>query len=296
MHSHFPIALLAALAAPAVFAHVSLEEPRAEAGAAYRAVFRVSHGCDAAATTAVTVRWPAGFTSPRPQAKAGWTVLTRAGEATWTAAANAVLPSKERGEFVLAGSLPRQPGPMWFKVNQSCGATALDWAQQPASGTSTEGLKTPAILLNVMAARDLAAWRALPKVESAWARASVPGQQATGAFMRIIAQEATQLVGVSSAAAAVVEVHEMKMEGDVMRMRPAGKLDLPAGQAVDLRPGGYHLMLQDLKQPLLAGTSIPVTLMLRNAAGAESRLELKLPVLVAAPGAAPSASPAGHKH
>src|SRR5260221_175469 len=82
------------------------------------------------------------------------------------------------------------------------------------------------------------------KADAAWARASVPGQQATGAFMRLTAEEPLRLVGVESPAAGLAEVHEMKMEGDVMRMRAIDGLDLPKGVAVDLKPGGYHVMLQ----------------------------------------------------
>ncbi len=122
-----------------------------------------------------------------------------------------------------------------------------------------------------------------PSVEGAWARASVPGQQATGAFMRITAKEPMQLVGASSPAAGTTEVHEMKMEGDVMRMRPAGAIDLPVGKPFELKPGGYHLMLQDLKQPLKPGSTVPVTLVFRNAKGVESRMELHLPVALTTP-------------
>jgi copper(I)-binding protein len=119
-------------------------------------------------------------------------------------------------------------------------------------------------------------------IEGGWVRATVPGQQATGAFMRITAREATQLVGVSTPVAAVAELHEMKMEGDVMQMRAVDKLDLPAGKSVELKPGGYHLMLQDLKKPLDAGTTVPLTLVLRNAQGVQSRLQLELPVQASA--------------
>jgi len=118
----------------------------------------------------------------------------------------------------------------------------------------------------------------LPAIEGAWVRATVPGQRATGAFMRITAREPMQLVSVSTPVAAVAALHEMKLEGDVMQMRAVDKLDLPPGKVVELKPGGYHLMLQDLKQPLQAGTTVPLTLVLRNASGAQSRMQLDLPV------------------
>ena len=135
-------------------------------------------------------------------------------------------------------------------------------------------------------------------VKDAWVRASVQGQKATGAFMQLTASQPTTLVGVASPVAGVAEVHEMKMDGDVMRMRalPQG-LPLPAGQPVALTPGGYHVMLMDLKATLPKDSTIPLTLTFKDAKGVESRVELKLPVATTAPGgAAAPAGHAGHKH
>jgi len=129
-------------------------------------------------------------------------------------------------------------------------------------------------------------------VEGAWARASVQGQSASGAFMRLTARERLTLVGASTPAAGMAEVHEMKMDGDVMRMRPIAGLALPAGKPVELKPGGHHLMLMDLKAPLQADTRIPLRLTLRDAKGATHRLELSVPVLARAPAGAAAA----HKH
>ena len=135
-------------------------------------------------------------------------------------------------------------------------------------------------------------------VKNAWVRASVQGQKATGAFMQLTASQPTTLVGVASPVAGVAEVHEMKLDGDVMRMRalPQG-LPLPAGQPVALTPGGYHVMLMDLKATLPKDSTIPLTLTFKDAKGVESRVELKLPVATTAPGgAAAPAGHAGHKH
>jgi copper(I)-binding protein len=136
----------------------------------------------------------------------------------------------------------------------------------------------------VQAAAPAGQSQQLPRVEGAWVRSAVPGQHGTGAFMKIIAPRPMQLVGVSTPVAGVAEVHEMKMEGDVMKMRAIPALELPAGRTVELKPGGYHLMLMELKQSLKAGATVPITLLLRDAAGAESRLELKVPVAAKAPG------------
>ena len=122
------------------------------------------------------------------------------------------------------------------------------------------------------------------EVKNAWVRATVQGQKATGAFMQITAPAASTLISVSTPVAGVAEVHEMKMDGDVMRMRPRAKgLELPAGKAVQLQPGGYHLMLMDLKLPLQKDTTIPVTLTLQDSKGVQSSQELRVPVLTTAP-------------
>jgi periplasmic copper chaperone A len=288
-----------ALLCTSALAHIALQQPQAEADKPYQAVLHVAHGCGESATTAISIHLPAGFESPKPQPKAGWTLTGEGGTVTWTAASkDAYLGAHKAGDFVVAGQAPAKPQALWFNVVQTCEQGSLDWSQVPAQGHSTAGLKTPAVLLEVMATKDFAAAQALPKVEGAWVRSTVPGQSGTGAFMKLTAREPLQLVGVSTPVAGVAQVHEMKMEGDVMHMRPVPKLDLPAGQAVELKPSGYHLMLQDLKQPLVAGTTVPLTLVLRDAKGAENKLELSLPVAVTAPGAAATmAMPMdGHKH
>jgi copper(I)-binding protein len=133
-------------------------------------------------------------------------------------------------------------------------------------------------------------------VTDAWARATVQGQKATGAFMKITAKDNTKLIAVSSPVAGVAEIHEMKMDKDVMKMAalPNG-LDLPAGKAVELKPGGYHLMLMDLKAPLTKDTTVPLTLTLQDAKGVKSTLALKVLVGMQAP-AMPSHDHSTHNH
>ena len=131
------------------------------------------------------------------------------------------------------------------------------------------------------------------KVEGAWTRATVAGQQGSGAFMNLTASSALKLVGVSS------PVHEMKMEGDIMRMRPVPAIDLPAGTRVQLKPGGFHVMLMDLKTPLRKDTQIPLTLVLQNAQGQTSQVQVSVPVMLSAPSGAAAGHGghgAGHKH
>jgi copper(I)-binding protein len=134
-------------------------------------------------------------------------------------------------------------------------------------------------------------------VAGAWARASVQGQRSSGAFMTLTASEPLTLVGVTTPAAGLAQVHEMKMDGDVMRMRPVQVLDLPAHKPVQLSPGGYHLMLQDLKAPLKPDTTIPITLAFRTAGGEQRQLALQVPVSVLAPKDVGAGTTHGmHKH
>jgi hypothetical protein len=116
-------------------------------------------------------------------------------------------------------------------------------------------------------------------VKEAWIRGTVAQQKASGMFAQITSAQGGRLVSVSSPAAGVAEVHEMAMDGSVMKMRALpGGLALPAGKAVELKPGGYHVMLMDLKQPLKAGDQVPVTLVFEGADKKRETVELKVPV------------------
>jgi periplasmic copper chaperone A len=134
-------------------------------------------------------------------------------------------------------------------------------------------------------------------VKDAWVRTTVPGQKGTGAFMSLTAKSDLRLVGASSAAAGVTEVHEMKMSGDVMQMRAVSGVDLPAGKVVALKPGGFHVMLLDLKTALPKDATVPLTLLFKDAKGVESKVELTVPVAATAPNAAAGgAATTMHQH
>jgi copper(I)-binding protein len=107
-------------------------------------------------------------------------------------------------------------------------------------------------------------------VMDAWVRGTVPGQKATGAFMQITSGSDTSLVAVSSPVAKVVEIHTMSQEGGVMKMRAVPAIPVPAGKPVELSPGGYHVMLMDLGQPLKEGDKVPLTLTFADKAGQKS--------------------------
>jgi uncharacterized protein YcnI len=156
------------LVATAATAHVVLEEPKAVAGRSYKAVLRVGHGCEGSATTGIKVLIPADFQGAKPMPKVGWTLTTTmtklakpydshgrtvtedVSEISWSAnSKDNWLPDAWYDEFVLRGNLPRQAGPMWFKVLQTCEKGQNDWSQVPTSGISTKGLKSPAVLLEI---------------------------------------------------------------------------------------------------------------------------------------------------
>jgi periplasmic copper chaperone A len=116
--------------------------------------------------------------------------------------------------------------------------------------------------LPLIAALGLGSTAALAQVSVSdpWVRGTVESQMATGAFMRLTAATDARLLGARSPVAGIVEIHEMALENNVMRMREISRLDLPAGRTVELRPGGYHVMLLDLKRTLKPGEEVPITL------------------------------------
>jgi uncharacterized protein YcnI len=164
------LVLAGALVLP-VHAHVVLQEPVAPAGSSYRAVFRVSHGCDGQPTTGLRVFIPDGVRGAKPMPKPGWTLSTRRAvvaqpydshgktvredvvEIVWQAQGpEHALPDDWYDEFTVLLRLPAQPGALWFRVLQSCADRMLDWSEVPAQGVSTGGLKHPAALLQVQPA------------------------------------------------------------------------------------------------------------------------------------------------
>jgi len=129
------------------------------------------------------------------------------------------------------------------------------------------------------------------EVKSPWVRGTVAGQKATGAFMELRSPAGTTIVGASSNAAGITEIHEMKMDGGVMKMKAAPRLDLPAGKTVSLAPGGYHVMLMDLKQPLKKGDVVTITLQLEGANKKPESVDIKAEVRDLA-----ATAPAGEEH
>jgi periplasmic copper chaperone A len=115
-------------------------------------------------------------------------------------------------------------------------------------------------LLGVLLLGAAAAAHAQVEARAAWVRGTVLGQTTAGAYMELTSARRASLLGAESPAAGGAEIHEMRMDGNVMRMRPVARLDLPPGKTVELRPGGHHMMLVDLKRPLRKGDLVPIRL------------------------------------
>jgi copper(I)-binding protein len=115
-------------------------------------------------------------------------------------------------------------------------------------------------------------------VKAPWVRGTVAGQKATGAFMELSSTGGAAIVGASSPVAGITEIHEMKMDDGVMKMRAMQRLDVPVGKPVSLAPGGYHVMLMDLKQQLKKGDIVPIALRVEGRDGKVETLEVKAEV------------------
>ncbi len=102
--------------------------------------------------------------------------------------------------------------------------------------------------------------------QNPWARATTPGVSTGGVYVTLTSPAGDKLLGASSPNAASADIHEMRMDGTIMRMRAvSGGLELPPGRAVTLSPSGYHIMLEGLKAPLRQGTAVPVHLVFQKA-------------------------------
>jgi uncharacterized protein YcnI len=310
------------LAAAQAFAHVTLETREARAGSSYKAVMRVTHGCDGTATTKVRARIPEGVIGVKPMPKAGWQIETVRGkyektypyfhgqqlsegvkEIVWS---GGKLPDDHYDEFVFAGFLARDlnAGPLYIPVTQECEKGEWRWVETPAPGQDAHALKAPAPVLVILAQQAggghghgaAAAPANVYKagsltIEGPWARATPGGAKVAGGFMKIAntGTEPDRLVGGSVPFAGRFEVHEMAVEGGIMKMRELSKgLEIKPGETVELKPGGYHVMFMDLKSGLKDGQTVKGTLVFERAGKVD--VEFKVgPVGGGAPGG-------GHSH
>lgn len=158
-----------------------------------------------------------------------------------------------------------------------------------------KAIKTP-LAITLLALIVSSALAADVDVQTPWVRGTVAGQKATGAFMELSSKSGATVVGVSSPVAGVTEIHEMKMDGGTMKMRAIPRLDLQAGKPVSLAPGGYHVMLMDLKQPLKKGDTVPLTLQVEGKDKKIETIDIKAEVRDLTASAPAAADKHDHKH
>ncbi|CAD7046017.1 hypothetical protein REJC140_04036 [Pseudorhizobium endolithicum] len=267
---------------------------------------QVPHGCDGKATNEVRMELPEGFVFAKPQPKPGWELEVIQGEyqktydnhGTKVSAGPAEirwkggeLPDEYYDVFVVRGKISGvAPGTeLAFPTTQLCGGDAsVTWTEIAAPGEDAHDLKSPAPVVKVVEKQGHAHMAAPASVkvgdielQDAYTRAMLPGQPVGGGFVTIRnTGGADRLVSATSAAAETVELHEMAMEGEVMKMRKLNNgIDVPAGETVELKPGGLHMMFMQVKTPFKEGDTVAVTLTFEKAGS----VDIKLPVRGAAP-------------
>ena len=160
------------------------------------------------------------------------------------------------------------------------------------------------LALTALSVPDVAHAAGPISVESAWTRATAAAQSVGGGFMTIVnaGKADDRLVSASSPVAAEVQIHDMKMEEGVMRMRQlTGGLAVPAGARVELKPRSLHLMFMQLKAPLVAGQTVPVTLQFEKAGSVAVQFRVEAmgasaPAATGQQAAAPKQGSAPHHH
>ncbi len=291
-------------------AHATFENAQAAQDSTYKAVIRIPHGCDGQPTQTVRVTIPEGVIAVKPMPKAGWTLQTTrksydrpytlhgrevkdgVSEIVWS---GGQLGDDHYDEFTfqarMTDRLPAQQN-VHIPVVQECATARVSWTEIPAAGQDPHALKFPAPGIRIIAANQQVAQHqhhhggpAAPatqtgqviragdlEITAPWSRATPGGAKVAGGFMRITnrGQSADRLVGGSAEISGVFEVHEMRMDGNVMRMRALEKgLEIKPGETVELKPGSYHVMFIDLKKPLKVGDTVKGTLVFEKAGTVE---------------------------
>lgn len=312
------LAALAALclALPAQ-AHVTFEKPEADAGKPYKGVLRIGHGCNGSPTTSLSVEIPDGLIAVKPMPKAGWTLTMEEGaypepvtvyghkltsgvrRITWSGGR---LLDKEYDEFIFAGQIaPGASGVLYAPATQTCEQGAQAWIEIPKAGQTTRDLTYPAPVLRVSASAARPAQSGPMRIEQAWSRATPGGANIGAGYLRVTNTGATpdRLLGGSMDGASRIETHDMKMEDGVMKMRALAQgIEIAPGATIELKPGGLHLMLMGLKQPLKAGESFNATLRFEKAGPTPATFNV-LGMGASAPGAVasePEMDHSKHKH
>lgn len=284
-------------------AHATLEQNEVKAGETVKITLRVPHGCKGEATHTVHIALPDGFYAAKPMPKAGWELTTATGayampynnhgremteglrEVTWS---GGDLPDAWYDEFSVRGTFGPDVAPgtvLYFPAIQTCANGTADWTDTSGS----HDVPNPAPKVTVVAgggghghgsvsdhAMGAVTAGAL-EISGGFSRATLPNAPVGGGFMTITntGAEDDRLIGASSSVAGHLEVHEMAMEGDVMKMRElADGLPIPAGETVELKPGGFHIMFMELQEPLVEGETVTVKLTFERAG------EVEVPLMI----------------
>ncbi|PJE31786.1 hypothetical protein SAMN06297129_1812 [Pseudooceanicola antarcticus] len=307
------LALTTAMAGSAS-AHATLDQRSATLGETTKISLRVPHGCEGEATHTVRLTIPEGFYNVKPMPKAGWELSTTTGayatpymnhgtkmtegvrEVTWS---GGHLEDGWYDEFTVRGSFANAEtgSTLYFPAVQECANGVADWTD-----TSGGEVANPAPKLQLVAGDAMAhdhaghgahAGHAMEAeagpvtlgaltLSDGFSRATLPNAPVGGGFLTITnnGDSADRLIAVETAVAGHSEIHEMAMEGDVMRMRELEDgLEIPAGETIELKPGGFHLMFMKLQQPLVEGETVDVTLTFETAG------TVTLPLAIGAPNA-----------
>ncbi len=303
------------LAQAAAHAHIVLAVPEAAAGSSYVAAFRISHACGTSPTVKLRIEIPETIFSVHPQPKAGWKlsverlplaqpakgeggeVRDRISAVVWEGR----LEAEYFDEFPALLRLPTTTGLLYFPATQTCATGENRWVEIPAAGKAWTSVPKPAPVLSIVRGQPLvSATNVAPPATTANAptvliadpesRPTPPFATVGVAYLSMINRGTTadRLLSASSPVAGRVELHATTTQGNVARMRPVENLELPPNRTVTLQPLGMHLMLFDLKAPLVAGQSFPLTLKFREAG------EITVDVSVQTEGASPDAS--SHDH
>ena len=116
------------------------------------------------------------------------------------------------------------------------------------------------------------------KVYDAWVRDTVPGAMVSAAYMRIKSDAPVKLVKAESSVAGVTEIHKMEMKDGIMKMQAVDAIEVVPGKVVDLKPGGYHIMLMMLKDQIKAGAKVPLTLTFEDAGKKQTVIKVEAKV------------------
>ncbi len=295
-------------------AHATFEKPEAQQNNYYKAILQVPHGCDGQATLKVRVQIPEGVIAVKPMPKPGWTLETVKGDYTgeyevhgksvtsgikeiiWTGS----LEDEHFDQFVfqarMTDALPAN-ATTYVPVTQECADGSVGWTEIPARGQDPHSLKRPAPGIMILAAdsgHGGHGGHAAAEVKAGdlviatpVIKATPPNAPVSGGYMTIgnSGTAGDRLVSGSADFAGKVEIHEMAMEGDVMKMRPVeGGLEIPAGGSVVLKPGGFHVMFMQLKEQMKPGEKRKAKLVFEKA----GEVEIEFDVMDIKPG--------GHNH